>query len=269
VTHIPRIDPAKVCNLIISDRVPQLSNPMHLAAIRRLLEEHKPGLLAIDPAYLALDGEKAGNVMVFGQQLRAVSELCQEMGVALLLCHHTKKGSGSDFQPVELTDAAWSGFAEHCRQWLLVNHRERYDHETGTHRLWLSGGGSAGHGGLWAVDIHQGRINDAGGRVWDILVSTPDDAKSAVVDRREQDKAEKVQAAVERDADKVLRVLAKLADGATKNTIRDRAGLSGSRANTAIAWLLGEDRIIETTIQVSNHRTPQAGYKLAESKDET
>ena len=138
------IDPANVTRLVISDRVPHLSNPAHLDAIRRLILDYELELLAIDPAYLALDGTDASNVMIFGQQLRAVSELCQEMGVALLLCHHTKKGSGIDCQPLQLTDAAWSGFAEHCRQWLLVNHRERYDQESGTHRLWLSVGGIGG-----------------------------------------------------------------------------------------------------------------------------
>ncbi len=265
------IDPATVTRLVISDRIPQLSNPAHLDAIRRLILDYELELLAVDPAYLALDGTDAGNVMVFGQQLRAVSELCQEMGVALLLCHHTKKGAGNDHKPLSLTDAAWAGFAEHCRQWLLVNHREPYDLETGTARLWLMGGGSAGHGGLWAVDVHQGHLAYAGGRVWKISVSTPDAAHSAVMDRREQAKAAEAQAALERNADKVLGVLAKVPDnaGATKNTISNRAGINGSRVSAAVAWLLGEDRIVETGIKVSNHKTPQPGYKLAEPKDET
>ena len=159
------IDPATVTRLIISDRIPHLASFEHLDAIRQLILDYQLELLAIDPAYLALDGTDAANVMIFGQQLRAVSELCQELGVALLLCHHTRKGSGVDHQPLSLTDVAWAGFAEHCRQWLLVNHRERYDHASGTHRLWLSAGGSAGHGGVWAMDVQQGHISDVGGRV--------------------------------------------------------------------------------------------------------
>ena len=168
-----RIDPAGITRLVISDRVPHLSNPAHLDAIRRLILDYELELLAVDPAYLALDGTDAGNVMIFGQQLRAVSELCQEMGVALLLCHHTRKGAGIDGQPLQLTDAAWAGFAEHCRQWILVNHRERYDQEGGTHRLWLTAGGSAGHGGLWALDVQQGHITDIGGRRWDVTIQMP------------------------------------------------------------------------------------------------
>jgi hypothetical protein len=262
------IDPATVTRLIISDRIPHLSNPAHLDAIRKLILNYELEVLAVDPAYLALDGADAGNVMIFGQQLRAISELCQEMGVALLLCHHTKKGSGIDGQPLSLTDAAWAGFAEHARQWILVNHREPFDQESGTARLWLAGGGSAGHGGLWAVDVHQGRISDAGGRVWDVAVQSADQARNDVEDRKEAAKTVKAQQAVERDAVKVLRVLAKVSDGATKNTIRDRAGLSGTRANTTVSWLLSESRIVETDVQVSNQKTPKAGYKLAESKGE-
>ena len=262
------IDPANVTRLIISDRVPHLSDPAHLDAIRRLILDYELELLAIDPAYLALDGTDAANVMIFGQQLRAISELCQEMGVALLLCHHTKKGSGIGGEPIQLTDSAWAGFAEHCRQWLLVNNREPYDQDTGTSRLWLSGGGSAGHGGLWAVDVHQGRISDIGGRTWDVTVQSADEARKAVEERKEEVKQQKVEASLQRDGGKVLRVLAKSPDGATKNNIRERAGLSGGRVGAAISWLLDGDHITETELHVSNHRTPQTGYKLAESKGE-
>jgi hypothetical protein len=104
--------------------------------------------------------------------------------------------------------------------------------------------------------------------VWNVLVSTPNEAHNAVEDRRDQDKAAKAQAAIERDAEKVLGVLAKVVDGATKNAISGRSGMNGTRVNAAVAWLLTEDRIVETGVLVSNHKTPQPGYKLAESRDE-
>ena len=257
--------------LIISDRIPHLSNPAHLDAIRRLILDYELELLAVDPAYLALDGTDAANVMIFGQQLRAVSELCQEMGVALLLCHHTRKGAGTDGQPLSI-DRRRMGWVRRALPPMVACQSPRTIRPGNRHaRLWLSGGGSAGHGGLWAVDVHQGRLSDAGGRVWEVSVSTPDEAHNAVADRREQDRAAKAQATLERDAKKVLEVLAgaaaavakeraanpprrgrkkkgavALPDGATENTIRDGAGLGGLRVNAAVAWLLGEDRIVET-----------------------
>ncbi|MBN1394761.1 MAG: AAA family ATPase [Pirellulales bacterium] len=257
-------NPAGITRLIVSDRIPHLSNPAHLDAIKKLILDYELELLAIDPAYLALDGTDAANVMVFGQQLRAVSELCQQMGVALLLCHHTRKGSGIDGQPLELTDAAWAGFAEHCRQWLLINHREKYDQENGTARLWLKGGGSAGHGGQWAVDIHQGRLSDLGGRVWEVSVLTPDEAYDAVADQREAEREAIQQKKLERDKKVVVDAVAKFKIGETAGTLRTRTGMSGTRFNIAIAAALNEGMVVECEVTKPNRKKPYPAYKLAE-----
>jgi hypothetical protein len=230
------IDPANVTRLVISDRVPHLSNPAHLDAIRRLILDYELELLAIDPAYLALDGTEAANVMIFGQQLRAVSELCQEMGVALSLCHHTRKGAGIDGRPLSLTDAAWAGFAEHARQWLLVNHREPYDLDTGTARLWLAGGGSAGHGGLWAVDVHQGRVSDAGGRVWEVSVSTPD----AVTDRRTHEKAAKAAEQLVADREEIVAAAINVGGPETMSGLRNLVSIPHKRFPVAFASLVDD-----------------------------
>ncbi len=256
------IDPAGVSRLIISDRIPHLSDPAHLDAIRRLILDYELELLAVDPAYLALDGSDASNVMLFGQQLRAVSELCQEMGVALLLCHHTKKGSGIDGEPLDLTDAAWSGFAEHCRQWILVNHR-KYDEDSATHRLWLKGGGSAGHGGLWAVDVHQGHITDIGGRVWDVSVSTPNEVREQVADRKEASKETVRQDRLERDKRTVANTMAKFPTGESKSIIRDTAGIFSSRFNAALSALLANGAVVPCEIRKPCRKTPFTGFKLA------
>lgn len=258
------IDPSSVNNLIISDRIPQLSNLLHLDAIRKLILDYELEMLAVDPAYLALDGADAGNVMIFGQQLRAVSQLCQEMGVSLLLCHHTKKASGIDGQPLSLTDAAWAGFAEHCRQWLLVNNRERYDHETGTSRLWLSGGGSAGHGGEWAVDVVQGRIGDVGGRRWDVSVDTPREARSDVEARKDVEKAAKVDAAIEKDCERINKAVAKYPTGETAKILREVSGVNSSRFGVALARLLERCELKPCEIVKPCRKTPFDGYKLAD-----
>ena len=77
-----------------------------------MILEHALEVLFIDPVFMAMDGADAGNLFIQGQLLRRVSEVCQERGCTLVLLHHVKKGSGNDYQPLELSSIAWSGF---CR----------------------------------------------------------------------------------------------------------------------------------------------------------
>ena len=260
-----RIDPNDVDTLILSDHVPRLSNTSHLDAISGLIIKHDLKLVAIDPAYLALDGTEASNLMIVGQQLRAISDLCQDHGVVLLLCHHTKKGSGNDFQPLQLTDAAWAGFAEHCRQWILINHRERYDHATAIHHLWMSVGGSSGHGGLYAVDIDQHRNDRTGNRRWHVTVATPDEAKLASVDRR----AEKQ---LQEDSKKIIQAMIDLEeerpDGNSITGISKKTNLKTDRLKKALEVLAEKGNVEECQIICSNHKKLISGYKLVKNDDQ-
>ena len=135
--------------------LPQLEDSKHLDALERMIEEKRCEVLVVDPLYLCMSGADAANLFVQGSLLRRVSEICQRHGVALVLCHHTRKRGKArnqgEFDAPELDDLAWAGFAEFARQWLLLGRREPYEPGTGEHRLWLSVGGSAGHGGLWAL----------------------------------------------------------------------------------------------------------------------
>ena len=236
------IDPATVTRLIISDRIPHLASFEHLDAIRQLILDYQLELLAIDPAYLALDGTDAANVMIFGQQLRAVSELCQELGVALLLCHHTRKGSGVDHQPLSLTDVAWAGFAEHCRQWLLVNHRERYDHASrdpsalvvgwriGWARRSLGHGRPAGpHIGCWWASVERDHSK---------CRTSPATGRRAKRSRKRGSTSRTAR----NDKQTVHNTLAKFPQGESKTVMRDTSGLHSTRFNIALSALLADGR---------------------------
>ena len=60
---------------------------------------------------------------------------------------------------------------------MLVSRREMYRHPTGLHKMYVNIGGSHGHGGTYAVDIDEGRVNDcpilgpAQGRNWEVNVT--------------------------------------------------------------------------------------------------
>ncbi len=46
--------------------------------------------------------------------------------------------------------------------------------------------GSAGHSGLWALDIEEGSHKDPGGRRWDVDVQNASEAIAATIEAREE-----------------------------------------------------------------------------------
>ena len=263
VARAAGVDPSTVHNLIISDRVPQLSSLEHLDALAEFLDRFALVVLIIDPAFLAMDGADAGNLFIQGQLLRRVSELCQERGVTLILCHHTKKAAGVAYEPLELASIAWSGFAEFARGWLLVSRREPYAPGTGSHRLWLTVGGSVGHGGLWGVNVEEGVYSSGGGRYWQVEVLEPAEVKEAAHDRKDAERQAKTEAVAEKDCQRVLRAAAKYPDGETPKRLREATGLMAGRFNAAIARLLDRCELVPCELVKANRNKPYDGYKLA------
>src|SRR5205814_2376923 len=101
----------------------------------------------------------------------AISRACLDVGCTPILAHHAKKNAAVDGEPMGLEDLAYSGVAEFARQWVLLNPRQKYDPETGTHRLWMTFGGSMGHSGVFGLDVVEGVLgDDFGGRKWDVTV---------------------------------------------------------------------------------------------------
>jgi hypothetical protein len=250
-----RLGPEKVKNLFVSDRVPQVSNRRHLEVLRKMITDYGLELLAIDPAYLALDGKDANNLMIFGQQIKGITELCQELGVALLICHHTVKSAGKDHRPVGLADASWSGFGEYTRQWLMINHREPYVPGTGFHKMIFSVGGSAGQGGLWDVDVEQGTL--AEGRRWIVKVSTPTQARVKGKSTEEHLSADKIKII---DAMTVLEK--ENPEGNTKTDICTESGVKGDRLTTALDQLVSDGDVAKVKIPWGNHDKLHEGFKL-------
>lgn len=111
--------------------------------------------------------------------LRKVTDICQPHGVTVILIHHTRKQGKnkktSDYEPPELDDMSWAGFAEYARQWLLIGRRTPFEPGSGHHELWLSLGGSAGHSALHAMDIDEGAAGKP--RHWEVDLLTPADAR--------------------------------------------------------------------------------------------
>ena len=253
-------------NLVWSTSLPRFGDLDHLSALERFLVNDEIEVLAIDPAYLCLPSGDAGNLMAQGELLASVSQLCQQMGVTMILAHHTKKNTGRDpFDYPELADIAWSGFAEFARQWWLVGRRERYEPGTGEHRLWLSIGGSAGHGGLWALDIGEGTNQSPDGRHWAVDVMAASDAQSDAEERKDQSKKQQREERRETDAKALVDAMATLPDyQGTKTEIRAATGLNSTRFDPALALVIQRQEVASVEITKANNRV-YPGYKLGES----
>ena len=260
------IDAGDVSNLLIGEDIPTIDNPEHEAGIRQLILEHEIEVLGIDPLYLGNDEDSQSNLTRAGRQLRRLTRVCLEMGVTPVLCHHTKKNTFTNYEPLGLADLHGAGTGEFSRQWMMISRRAPYEHD-GRHELWLSAGGSYGHGGLWALDVVEGVWDGPGSRYWQVDVMDADEARGAARDRqqerREADRQQQADDRLEADRQKVVNAMAKFPNGETKTEIRNRTDLSGTRFNSALASLLDDEEVVSCEVHKGNRRTYD-GYKLAD-----
>jgi hypothetical protein len=252
-------------------RLPQLSRAEHLVALGRAIRERKVDVAIVDPLYLCLIGGdvevSAANMFQMGPLLVAVAQTCLDAGATPVLCHHFRQNRDDPHRPPELEDLAFAGVQEFARQWLLLARRTPYEHGTGRHELWLNAGGSAGHGGAWAVNIDEGVVDDEfSGRFWEVDVQAAGvarDAASAERDAaRRKAKDEAARQRIETDATAVAQ---HLRDHGPKTArgIRDGLGWGAPRAAQAIAravdvrWI----RPVEIVVQAARSERTEQGYE--------
>jgi hypothetical protein len=250
-------------NLIWSTDLPKFGAAAHLDALEKFLLADGIEVLAIDPAYLTMPGADAGNLMIQGELLRGVNDICQRCKTTLVLAHHTNRGAGRDnLEPLQLCDIAWAGYSEFAAQGWLLNRREKYTPGTGEHRLWLTVGGRAGHSALWALDIDEGLRTDEGGRRWQVNLQGASEARDGAEQRRADAKAQRQAEQLGADVRKLIDALAAMPDEeGTKTDLKDRTGLYQSRFAAALASALASKDIIPKRITKANGQTYD-GYKL-------
>lgn len=259
-------------NLIWSPELPKFGDASHLIALEDFLAEDGAEVVFIDPAYLCMPGADAGNLMRQGELLRGVSELCQRLGVTMALAHHTKKSTGKGpYDIPELGDLAWAGFAEWARQWWLLGRRERFQEGTGSHRLWMTIGGSAGHSDLRALDIEEGRRSDPSGRRWVVDLRSSEEANRGAAREQEQRanrrRFEQAKERVANDKETVLATMAAIGQPETAKTIRAHAGgMPNDRLTAAISALRKEGKIEAAPVTKPNRKTPYEGLRLKVSE---
>jgi hypothetical protein len=244
------IDPLSL-NIVWGFKLPSLANAEQVAALRQGLRERGIEVVIIDPAYLCLlagaTGREieAGNLFHMGPLLMTISQACLSVGCTPLLVFHCRKAVAANPQDgIELDDLAFSGIAEFARQWLLFSRREKYQPGTGSHRLWLSAGGSIGHGGRWALDVEEGTIDENfAGRKWEVSVAPMSEALEMDAARRNGKRQDELKAKDKRNAAALLVALDSLDPGANGVGFRktqDMAHLGPTAMGRAVASLVDE-----------------------------
>ena len=256
-------------NAIWSFTVPQLGQADHIAALRRFITEHRLDVLILDPTYLMMlnIGNDAGNLFAVGSLLKALGDLAQETGCTPLLCHHLKKTIGDPYEPAELDNIAWAGFQEFVRQWVLLNRRVRYDPDQGgDHKLWMSVGGSAGHSGLWGLNIQEGTRQDIAGRRWQVEVLSAADAHAeriaSACDEADERKALQKNTKREKQREALITFLTEHPAGETQRLIRESIGASNAVVSEILADLMDEGAVEACTVQ--KHTRREKGFRLLE-----
>jgi hypothetical protein len=232
--------------------LPQLADPGDMTELADGLAAGGVEVLLLDPLYLSLltaggySPDAAKNVYAIGPLLLNISRACLAVKTTPIFAHHANKSIPAG-EPMELTHLSGAGVAEFCRQWLLLNRMEKYQGD-GSHKLWLSAGGSCGQGGLWAVEVREGELqSDFGGRSWEVAVVDAHKAKSDGAEARGKAKDNAKEAKLKADLNRCEELIAQLCEAkphvATKNKVRAAGNWSGDRINLLLDRLLIEGHI--------------------------
>ena len=245
-------------SVIWSPDLPRFDSEPHMDALRQFLTDDEATVCIIDPAYLAMGGnpEDHKNIFAIGERLRRIGDACLSVAVTPIICHHAKRAK-NDNEPMELGDLAFSGWAEWARQWILLNRRERFDPDSnGQHKLWMTVGGSAGHFGLWGLDITEGRQSDPEGRQWDVDIIPASDARATSQSDRQRQESDTKRAKFEADCELVILKLKATTEPLTGKRLMAQCQVGTDRLHRAIEQLLADERIEETKVAISNHKKP-------------
>jgi len=265
------IPPSTIHNLFYCFDIPSLDSKNDLRKIQQFVVKNKIDVLIIDPFYLTANlGNDAGNLFVVGEKLKPLTELMQKTGCTVVLIHHSRKNTGKkEFAEPRMEDLAYSGLPQWMRQWILIDRREAYDGDNpGSHKLWLSLGGSAGHAGLFGLNIEEGTQDDKGGRRWEVDVIPAQEARAESRSSQEQQKGIREDAIFETNLQKVTKALKALGGEATKSKIRNKAVLSPDKTEQALLHLVS-DGVIEQIEITATNKQKYAGYKFSRNHSES
>jgi hypothetical protein len=254
--------------------LPQLSDAEQLARLASIIREDRLDVVMLDPMYLCLLGgprpADAANMMQMGPLLSRVRDTIVSAGATPILCHHSTKSARASREPPELEQMAWAGFAEFAEQWLQTGLRDRYDTETGSHRLWLCAGGRAGHYGTYAVDIEEGSRKSTIGRKWRPIVRP---ASEEYARRKTETDARKFSKQAQEDKPRKATLIAAMVAGggkASESDLKLNQGMGNATAMRVLQKMEKDGRARRTNMIVKSGKGKQQscpGWELVSDDD--
>ena len=121
-------------------------------------------------------------------------------------------------------------------------------------------GGSAGHSGLFTLDITEGKPTDLGGRKWTYVLERASVNKQNAEAAKAKAIEDKQEEQLKADQRKIIDVMQQLKRPESKTDIRGRTHLNSVRFNIALAQL-ETDGHVEQIDFVKNKKT-QSGWQL-------
>lgn len=153
----------------ISASVPRIKSPKQLDQLKKDIEKYKADVVVIDPLGLAASGADARMLIEMGELLERAMRACSERNCTLIVNHHANR-TATAYEPITLNNISGAGVAEFLRQWILLSHAQDYSDNTAN--LWMNVGGSAGHNGMYQVEINEGMVDGVllENRTWKVKV---------------------------------------------------------------------------------------------------
>lgn len=188
--------------LLIKEALPAFDDDKQLGVFRCLIAQQHVEVVILDPLYFALGQIDSHVLTLVGPTIAKVGKMCIEAGATPVFAHHMGKAAqmrrAEEREPMQLADLNGAGFGPVAGSWILVSYLAPYDPDEGNCAIWLSVGGRSGHGGIYAVEIHEGKFEKhmpLHGRRWRTEVWRGQEAKDLAsvikgVERRQKKQAD-------------------------------------------------------------------------------
>jgi len=231
--------------------LPEFGDKLHVEAVDAALQWFNADVLVVDPLYLALKGDEASNAQIQGRLIRTIAQVCERLGVVLVVAAHTKKLD--HFQPLTLNDIAYSAAPQFAGQWWLVNRRSRFVEGSGRHGLWLSIGGRAKFSSVWEVDVTETEADDFSPPRWEVEVRDASQASSQKQSAKVDEAREKVEAFFLRNGNEAV----------SQSKLQKQTGIRWERLNDVLTAMLLEGEIEHADYVGQWNKVQPNGVRLA------